>query len=76
MYVATCMMTSYIATMFYTCRNELISSTWLEDPDDRPIFATIVQNLSIICHLGETLTNDESCIKDTNDTAESNDHVN
>jgi len=27
-------------------RNELIKSTWIEDPDERPTFATIVQELS------------------------------
>ena len=62
--------------MLHTCRNEIITSTWLEDPDDRPTFAAIVQNLSIIFDLSETLTNDDSSIKDTDDTAESNDHVN
>ena len=33
------------------CRNELITSTWLENSDDRPTFFMIVQKLSGICNL-------------------------
>ena len=64
----------HIETFVY--RNDIINSTWLEDPDDRPTFAMIVQNLNSICDFSEFSTTDESSIRDTDDAAESNDSVN
>ena len=52
-------------------RNELIKSTWLEDPDDRPTFTVIAQKLNSICNFTET-----SVTKDTEETAESNGYIN
>jgi len=43
-------------------RNEIIASTWLEDPEKRPTFAEIVQDLSNIHNF-------------TDDTAESNGYI-
>ena len=65
----------YVVTV-HIYRNDIIKSTWLEDPDDRPTFAMIVQNLNSICDFSEISTTDESSIRDTDDTAESNDSVN
>ena len=48
----------------YTCiyRNELIKSTWIEDPDERPTFAALVQELNrsftIINEIEDTINDD------------------
>ena len=47
--------TSYVARYVATLtirlyRNELITNTWLQNPNKRPTFAVIVQNLSNICN--------------------------
>jgi len=43
-------------------RNELIKSTWIEDPDERPTFAAIVQELSrsftTVNEIEDTITDD------------------
>ena len=56
-------------------RNELITSTWLQNPDQRPTFAVIVQNLSNI----NNFTNDSNCDEESSihgeDTAESNGYI-
>ena len=58
--------------IFYSCRNELITSTWIENPDERPTFATIVHKLSrnfkIVNEIEET-------IKDTEETTENNGYI-
>ena len=46
---------------------------WLEDPEKRPTFAKIVQDLSSIYDFTETT--DEESIKDTDDTAEKNGYI-
>ena len=57
-------------------RNELITSTWLENPDERPTFATIVQSLRSICNFTETTTiADTDSIIDTEETAESSNYI-
>ena len=48
-----------------------MTSTWLEDPDDRPTFAVIVQKLNSICNFTETTVTD-----DAEETAESNGYIN
>ena len=66
---------SYIAiTLYFLYRNELITSTWLEDPDDRPTFSQIVKNLSSICNFTEVADEEES-IKDNEDTAENSGYI-
>lgn len=47
---------------------------WLEDPEKRPTFAMVVQNLRNIHDFKETTSDDES-IKDTKDTPESNGYI-
>ena len=58
-------------------RNELITNTWLENPDERPTFAMIVQNLRSIYSFTETTTiADADSIEDTEEeNAESNDYI-
>ena len=62
--------------IYYIClyRNELITSTWLEDPDDRPTFSQIVANLRTIGNFTEVVDEEES-IRDNEDTAESNGYI-
>jgi len=47
----------------YMCRDKLIKCTWIENPDQRPTFASIVQQLSrnftIANELEETTNNTE-----------------
>ena len=62
---------NYYATL-YLYRNEIIANTWLEDPDKRPTFTAIVQKLSSNFTIVDEL---EDTIKDTEDTAESNDYI-
>lgn len=52
----------------------MITSTWLEDPDDRPTFSQIVKNLSSICNFTEVADEEES-IKDNEDTAENSGYI-
>ena len=55
-----------------------MTSTWLENPDERPTFAVIVQNLSSICNLTETTTvttAHENTLNDTEDTTEANGYI-
>ena len=52
-----------------------MTSTWLEDPDDRPTFAVIVQNLSDICNFTDDSNHDEDPSMHTEDTAESNGYI-
>ena len=63
---------NYVSLTLYLNRHEIITSTWLENPDERPTFAAIVQKLSsnftIIYELEDT-------IKDTEDTVESNGYI-
>ena len=57
----------------YLYRNEIIASTWLENPNQRPTFATILQNLSSICNLKELTVADENSIDE--DTTEDNGYI-
>ena len=57
----------------YLYRNEIIASTWLENPNQRPTFAMIVQNLSSICNLKELTVGDENSIDE--DTTEDNGYI-
>ena len=57
----------------YLHRNEIIASTWLENPNQRPTFAKIVQNLSSICNLKELTVADENSIDE--DTTEDNGYI-
>jgi len=49
------------------CRDELIKSTWIENPDQRPAFASVVQQLSkkftIANELKETINDTEETTK-------------
>ena len=56
----------------YLYRNELITTTWLEDPDDRPTFATIVQDINSVYNFTESTKSGEDSIKDTENATESN----
>ena len=66
---------SYIRSYLY--RNEIMSSTWLENPNERPTFAVIVQKLSSICNFTETTADMavDNSIKVTEDAAGSSDNV-
>ena len=51
-----------------------MTSTWLQNPDKRPTFAVIVQNLSNICNNCDPNPNKDSSIYGE-DTAESNGYI-
>ena len=62
----------------YLYRNELITNTWLENPDERPTFAMIVQNLRSIYSFTETTTiadADSINIVTEEENAESNNYI-
>ena len=64
--------------VLYLYRNELITNTWLENPDERPTFATIVQNLKSIFGFTETTTiadADSINIDTEEENAESNNYI-
>ena len=51
-------------------RNELITNTWLENPDERPTFAMIVQSLYSIYNFTETTTiADEDSTEETTESS-------
>ena len=50
-------------------------STWLENPDKRPTFATIVQNFSNIYNFTNDSSQDEDTSIHVEDTAESNGYI-
>ena len=52
-----------------------MKSTWLENPDKRPTFATIVQNLSNIYNFTNDSNPDEDSTTYAEDTAESNGYI-
>ena len=58
-------------TIVFICiyRNELITSTWIEDPNERPTFETILLQLSkILGEMGEA-------IYDSVETTESDSYI-
>ena len=38
-----------------------MTSTWLQNPDQRPTFAVVVRNLSNICNFTNNSNRDEDC---------------
>ena len=52
-----------------------MKSTWLENPDKRPTFAVIVQNLSNIYNFTNDSNPDEDSTTHAEDTAESNGYI-
>ena len=72
----TCVyMTSYVC--LYLCRNEVIKSTWIQNPTKRPTFAMIVQNLSSMCNFTDELNPQvaEDSTTHAEDAAESNGYI-
>ena len=71
--IGVILLTVYINSnlIFFFNRNDIITSTWLEDPDDRPTFAGIVQKLNSICNFTETI----AVTDDIEDTAQSNGYI-
>ena len=61
--------------VIYLYRNEIIASTWLEDPKKRPTFAEIGEDLTNIYSFTETTETNEQSIRETDDTAESNGYI-
>ena len=58
----------------YLYRNELMTSTWLQNPDKRPTFAVIVQKISNFCNNCDPNSDEDSSIHEE-DTAESNGYI-
>ena len=64
-----------LPTNHVLCRNELMTSTWLQNPDKRPTFAVIVQNLSNICNFTSDSIPDEDCSIHSDHNVESNGYI-
>ena len=64
---------NYVAMFLY--RNELMTSTWLENPTKRPTFAVIIQNFNSICNFTNDCNPDEDTSIHVEDTAESNGYI-
>ena len=52
-----------------------MTSTWLQNPDKRPTFAVMVQNLSDICNFTDDSNPDEDSTTHAEDSAESNGYI-